>query len=252
MKSEKIKKKSYLRILEAHSGLSAKLVENSDYDGIWVSSLCHSALKGLPDTELISLSERVDLVREIRRVSDKLIFVDCDTGGGHIGYHAKWFADAGADALIIEDKAFPKQNSLLKNGKHNLEDVDKFCEKIKEASKSGIMIIARVESLIAKHSIYEALIRADAYVKAGADGIMIHSKQQVDCSEVMEFAKEFRKKYKDIPLVAIPSTYRLPKKHPFEYVIYANHLMRASIKGMQDYLAGKGEIISIEDIFKLI
>lgn len=245
-------KKKCLKIIEVHNGLSALLADKSDYDGLWISSLTHSTSKGLPDTELIPLSERVDLVREIRRVSNKLIFVDCDTGGQHIGYHAKWLADAGADALIIEDKAFPKQNSLLKDGKHNLEDVDKFCKKIKEANKSGLMIIARVESLIAKHSMYEALIRADAYVNAGANGIMIHSKQKVDCSEVMNFAKEFRKKYKDVLLVAIPSTYQLPEKHTFNYVIHANHLLRASIKGMQDYLAGKGEIISIEDIFKLI
>jgi len=216
---------------------------------LWVSSLTHSTSKGLPDTELIPLSERVDLVREVRRVSDKPIFVDVDTGGGHIGYHAKWFKDAGATALIMEDKAFPKQNSLLVNGKHNLEDIDKFCQKISEAK--GIMVIARIESLIAKHSVYEALVRAEAYEKAGADGIMIHSKQQVDCSEVMEFAEKFREK-SNLPLVAVPSTYNLPEDHPFDYVIHANHLLRASLKGMQDYLAGKGKLASIEDVFNLI
>ena len=226
------------------------LADKSDYWGLWVSSLTNSASKGLPDTELIPLSERVDLVREVRRVSDKPIFVDVDTGGGHIGYHAKWFKDAGATALIMEDKAFPKQNSLLKNGKHNLEEIDKFCEKIHEATKAGIMIIARIESLIAKHSMYEALIRAEAYEKAGADGIMIHSKQQVDSSEVMEFAEKFREQ-SNLPLVAVPSTYQLPEKHPFEYVIHANHLLRASLKGMQDYFKG-GEIADIEEIFKLI
>ncbi|MEK0337093.1 MAG: isocitrate lyase/phosphoenolpyruvate mutase family protein, partial [Nitrosopumilus sp.] len=96
MKFEKIKKKGCLKVLEAHNGLSAKLVEESEFDGIWVSSLTHSASKGLPDIELIPLSERVDLVREIRRVSTKPIYVDVDTGGGHFGYHAKWFKDAGA------------------------------------------------------------------------------------------------------------------------------------------------------------
>jgi len=237
-------------VIEVHNGLSALIADKSKYEGLWISSLTHSASKGLPDTELIPLSERVDLVREVRRVSNKPIYVDVDTGGGHIEYHANWLADAGADALIIEDKAFPKQNSLLKDGKHNLEDIDKFCEKIKQASKSGIMIIARIESLIAKHSMYEALVRAEAYVNAGADGIMIHSKQQVDCSEVMEFAEKFREKW-DLPLVAVPTTYKLPKKHPFDIIIHANHLLRASIKGMQDYLDG-GEIAPVEDIFKII
>jgi 2-methylisocitrate lyase-like PEP mutase family enzyme len=237
-------------IIEVHNGLSALIADKSKYDGLWISSLTHSASKGLPDTELIPLSERVDLVREIRRVSNKPIYVDVDTGGGHIGYHAKWLADAGAYALIIEDKAFPKQNSLLKDKKHNLEDIDKFCDKIKEARKSGIMIIARIESLIAKHSMYEALIRAEAYIQAGANGIMIHSKQQVDCSEVMEFAKKFRESW-TLPLIAVPTTYQLPLEHPFDIVIHANHLLRASIKGMQDYLKG-GEVVPIEDIFNLI
>lgn len=236
------------KIIEVYNGLSALLAEKSDYDGLWISSLTHSASKGLPDTELVSLDERIDLVREIRRVSDKPIYVDVDTGGHHIESYAKWLADAGANALIIEDKAFPKRNSLLDTS-HNLEDIDKFCEKIKQA-RSGIMVIARIESLIAKHSVYEALVRAEAYEKAGADGIMIHSKQQVDCSEVMEFAKKFRKQSK-LPLVAVPSTYTLPEKHPFDYVIHANHMLRASIKGMKDYLKG-GDIAPVEDIFKII
>jgi len=239
-----------MRILEAYNGLSAKLVENSDYDGIWVSSLTHSASKGLPDTELVPLGRRANLVREIRRMSTKPIFVDVDTGGGHFGYYAKEFKNAGAYALVIEDKAFPKENSLLKNGKHHLEDIDKFCEKIKDGKKSGIKIIARLESLIAKHSIYEALVRAEAYINAGADGIVIHSKSKVSADEVMEFAKHFKKKW-DLPLVAIPTTYELPKIHPFDIVIFANQMLRASIKGMQEYLEG-GKIIPVEDIFKIL
>ena len=238
-----------MKIIEVYNGLSALIADKSDYDGLWISSLTHSASKGLPDTELIPLSERVDLVREVRRVSNKPIFVDVDTGGGHFGYHAQWFKDAGAYALIIEDKAFPKKNSLLDTS-HNLEDVDKFCEKIREGKESEIMIIARVESLIAKHSMYEALIRAEAYEKAGANGIMIHSKQQVDSSEVMEFAKKFRER-SSLPLVAVPTTYELPKINPFDIIISANQMLRASIKGMQDYLKG-GEIAPVEAIFKIV
>ena len=242
-------------MLEAHSGLSALHVEKSKYDAIWVSSLTHSALKGLPDNELVTLKERVGLVEEIRRVAKKPIIVDVDTGGGHFGYHAEWFKQAGADALIIEDKAFPKQNSLLADGKHNLEDVDKFCEKIKEGKKSGIMIIARLESLIAKHSIYEALIRAEAFINAGADGIMIHSKSSVSADEVMEFATKFREKW-DIPLVAVPSTYNLPEQHPFNIVIYANQMFRTSLLAMKKAVEAKDikkiEMTTVQDIFDLV
>lgn len=237
------------KIIEVYNGISALIAEKSDYDGLWISSLTHSASKGLPDIELVTLNERVDLVREVRRASNKPIFVDVDTGQ-HIKYYSKWLADAGADALIIEDKAFPKQNSLLENASHTLAGIDEFCEKIREASEAGIMIIARLESLIAKHSMYEALIRAEAYQKAGADCIMIHSKKKVSADEVMEFAEKFREKSK-LPLVAIPTTYQLPKKHPFNYVIHANHLLRASIQGMQDYLKG-GEIAPVEEIFNII
>jgi len=244
--------KKSLKILEAHNGLSAKMIEHSKLDGIWVSSLTHSLSKGLPDTELIPLSERVDLVREMRRVATKPIIVDCDTGGQaeHFEFHAKWFKDAGADALIIEDKTFPKKNSLL-DVDHKLEDVDKFCERIKAGKKSGIMIIARLESLIAKKSIYDALIRAEAYVNAGVDGIMIHSKKEVSADEVMEFAKKFREKW-DLPLVAVPTTYKLPEEHPFNIVIYANHLLRASYKAMIDTINGKRELASIDEILTII
>jgi len=241
-----------MRILEAHNGLSAKIIENSKFDGIWLSSLTHSASKGLPDTELIPLTERIDLVKEIRRVATKPIYVDVDTGGQaeHFEYYAKWFKQVGADVLIIEDKAFPKRNSLI-NATQTLEEIDKFRDKIKAGKKSGIKIIARLESLIAKKSMYDALIRAEAYIGAGADGIMIHSKQKVDCSEVMEFAKEFRKKW-DLPLVAVPTTYKLPDKHPFDIVIYANHLLRASLKGMQNYINGKENLTTLEELFNII
>jgi len=239
-----------MKVCEAHSGISAKLVERSDYQGIWVSSLTHSALKGLPDNELVSLKERVELVEEIRRVSTKPIIVDIDTGGRleHLQHYADWFIRAGAWALVMEDKRGEKQNSLLENGKHELEDVDAFCEKIKAIK--GIKVFARLESLIAKHSIYEALIRAEAYVKAGADGILIHSKEKVEAKEVMEFAERFREKF-DTTLIAIPTTYQLPDNHPFDITIDANQMFRASLQGMKDYLKGQGKLADVKDIFDL-
>lgn len=249
-----------MKILEAYNGLSGLLVEKSDYDGIWVSSLTHSASKGLPDNELIPLKDRVDLVREIRRVSTKPIIVDIDTGGDieHLPFIIKWFKDAGAYALIMEDKKYPKQNSLLDDGKHRLEEVDVFAQKIKVAKQySGDMkIFARLESLIAQHSKFEAIIRASAYVEAGADGIMVHSKIKVDCSEVMEVGTALMDKYPEIDLIAVPTTYDLPEIHPFNIVISANHLMRASLKAMKEAISKanikEAEMSSVQEIFDLV
>src|SRR3990167_4209935 len=191
-----------IKILECHDGLSALIVEKSKYDGIWISSLTHSAAKGLPDNELIPLKERVEFVREIRALTTKPIIVDIDTGGdiAHLPYIIRGFEQAGAYAVIMEDKKYPKQNSLLEEGKKDLEDVDVFAEKIKiaKANAREMKVIARLESLIAKRSKYEALIRADAYINAGTDGVMVHSIVKVDCTEVMEVANELRKKYPKI------------------------------------------------------
>ena len=242
--------------LEAHNGLSALLVEKSKFDAIWVSSLTQSTSKGLPDNELVTLNERLDLVHEIRKVAKKPILVDIDTGGNleHIPYFIRAFRDAGVYAVVIEDKKYPKQNSLLSDGKHQLEDVDIFTEKILLAKKnSGEMkVIARLESLIAKRSMEEALIRAVAYVEANADVILIHSKQKIDASEVMEFAKRFRKMF-TLPLMAIPSTYTLPKDNPFSIIVYANQMMRASFAAMKLYSSKKDvDIADVEEIFELL
>jgi len=243
--------------LEAHNGISALLIEKSKrkIDGIWVSSLTSSAVKGLPDTELLSLEDRVNLVAEIRRVSKKPILVDIDTGGDerNLPYYVDWFEKAGAWGVVMEDKKYPKQNSLLEGASHKLEEVDIFCEKIKKAKKKAknLKIIARLESLIAKRSVYEALIRADAYQEAGADAILIHSKSKVSADEVMEFARKFREKSK-LPLVAIPTTYTLPKDNPFDIIILANQMFRASFRAMKDYLEGKNNnLADVEEIFKI-
>jgi phosphoenolpyruvate phosphomutase len=234
----------------------ARLIEKSDYEGMWVSSLCHSASLGLPDSELVSLQERVELVKQIRRVSTKPIFVDIDTGGSaeHLPFIIKWFEDAGAYAVIMEDKKGIKQNSLLEDGEHELEDIDVFSEKIKVCRMAArkMQIYARLESLIAKRSKFEAVLRARAYMDAGADGIMVHSKIKVDSTEVMEVAEEIRKVDKHITLIAVPTNYELPRRHPFDLLIDANQLTRVSIKAMQDFIDEKPvELASVETIFKL-
>jgi len=245
-----------LNIIEAHNGLSAVLADNSDYDGIWVSSLTHSAAKGLPDNELVPLKERVDLVAEISKLTMKPIVVDIDTGGDieHIPFVARWFQMAGAYAIVMEDKKYPKQNSLLDVTQH-LEDVDVFAEKIRAAKAAApeLTVIARLESLIAKKSQYEALLRAEAYIEAGADGVMVHSKQKVDATEVMEVGNAIREKHPDLILVAVPTTYELPEEHPFNIVVTANQLLRASMRAMENYINGKDvELAEVDDIFNLL
>lgn len=246
-----------MKICEAHSGLSALLVDKSQYDGIWISSLTHAAVKGLPDNELVPLKERVDLVEEVSRISDKPIIVDIDTGESleHLPHLIRWFAKAGAYAVIMEDKKGTKQNSLLEDAKQELEDVDVFCEKIKvaKANAGEMKVFARLESLIAKKSKYDAILRAEAYIEAGADGVMVHSKQKVDATEVMEVGNELRKNHPDLTLVAVPTTYTLPDVHPFNIIIHANHLLRASLKAMQKQINGEPvELASVQEIFDLI
>lgn len=247
-----------MKIIEASNGLMAKLVNHSGYDGVWISSLCESATKGLPDNEIMSLDSRLNTIREIRRATNKTIIIDGDTGGSieHFPFVVSEMEKAGVDIIIIEDKVFPKKNSLIEDAVQILEDVDIFALKIMAGKKltKNTKIFARIESLIAKKSVFEALIRAEAYIKAGADGIMIHSKQKVEAPEIIEFADKFKEKFPDIPLVAVPTTYNLPEDHKFDIIITANHLTRACIRAMKDFLLGKEyvELASVEEIFDLV
>ena len=246
-----------MKLIEVHSGLSALLADKSDYDGVWISSLTHAAIKGLPDNELVPLKERVDLVAEVSRITNKPIVVDIDTGESlvHLPHIIRWFQKAGAYAVIMEDKKGTKQNSLLEDAKQQLEEVDVFAEKIRVAKQnSGPMkVFARLESLIAKKSKYDALLRAEAYIEAGADGIMVHSKSKVDATEVVDVGVEIATKHPNTALIAVPTTYTLPEVHPFGIIIHANHLLRASLKAMQKQIAGENpELASVQEIFDLV
>lgn len=246
-----------MKICEAHNGISCLLVHKSDYDGVWVSSLTHAASKGLPDNELVPLKERVALVEEFKKITDKPIIVDIDTGESieHLPFVISWFSKAGAYAVIMEDKKYPKQNSLLENAVQNLEDVDVFSEKIRVAKENAgdMKVFARLESLIARKSQYDALLRAEAYIKAGADGIMVHSKEKVVADEVMVVAENLRIQHPDLILIAVPTTYTLPEVHPFNITIDANHMLRASLKAMEKFI-GKEEVelSSVQEIFDLV
>lgn len=248
-----IKKKGLIRIMEAHDGLTGLIVEktkvkkdgkNREFDGMWVSSLCDSTRKGKPDTELVDFTSRCQTLEEIIEVTTKPIILDGDTGGlaEHLVYNIRTLERLGVSAIIIEDKIGLKKNSLFGTEVEQHQDsIENFCHKISECKRvqltKDFMVIARIESLILKQGMEDALKRAKAYVKAGADGIMIHSREKTP-DEIVEFVKKFRKSYKDIPIVVVPSSFNTItdtelKAIGVNVVIYANQLIRAAFPAMQ-------------------
>lgn len=245
-----------VRILEAHNGLSALIANHATasrdgqtkgFDGIWISGLAETASRGLPDIELQGMMARMALIREIALVTDKAIVVDGDTGGTpeQLQYHIRTLESLGVSALVIEDKVFPKNNSLDRVKPQVLEDKDRFAHKIAEGKKAqqspDFMLIARIEALIAGEGLEEALDRAQAYVRAGADALVIHSREQTP-DEVLAFAERYRSLAgtwgRSVPLVAIPTTYgSITEEALFEagfgLVIYANFLLRSAFVAMK-------------------
>jgi len=247
-----LKYKPLVRVLESHNGLSGIIVEKTkiendnnilEFDAIWESSLTDSASKGKPDIEIVDFTSRLQRVNEIIEVTTKPIIVDGDTGGTKENFVSmvKTLERIGVSAIIIEDKKYPKKNSLLDNTTHSQESVENFCEKIKLGINSKLtedfMIIARIESLIANKGVEDALIRAKAYISAGADAIMIHSKNHIP-TELIEFCNKYKNIKNRVPLVLVPSTYNHMYEEDLQklgasIVIYANHLLRASYLSMK-------------------
>jgi len=247
-----LKIKPLVRIMEAHNGLTGLIVENASvvkedrierFDGIWVSSLCDSTAKGKPDIELVDLTSRMNTINDILEVTTKPIILDGDTGGlpEHFAYTVRTLEREGVSAIIIEDKIGPKKNSLFGTDVEQTQDsIESFCHKIrvgKDALRSReFMIIARIESLILKKGMDDALARARAYIEAGASGIMIHSKEKSP-AEVFEFCEKYQEFGSDVPLVVVPTTYNSVTEDEFEkrgvrIVIYANHLIRSAFPAM--------------------
>ena len=275
--------KPIVRILEAHNGLTGLIVEKTsiekdgrklEFDGIWESSLTDSTAKGKPDTELVDFSSRFSTIEEILEVTTKPIIVDGDTGGriDHFKFRVKTLERLGVSAIIIEDKIGDKRNSLFGTTVPQEQDsIEHFSQKIHEGKQSQIttdfMIIARVESLILKKGMADALKRAEAYIAAGADGIMIHSKEK-DGKEIIEFCEKFQKFETKVPLIVVPSTYAHMTESELQdlginVIIYANHLLRSAypsmIKAAQSILenrrakeASEEYCMSIKDIITLI
>jgi len=252
-----IARNGFARIMEAHSGLSGIIVENAkvekeghilEYDGLWESSLTDSATKGLPDASIVGYDSRSHTIDEILNVTTKPLIVDGDTGcdPAQFEYLVKRLERLGVSAVIIEDKVYPKRNSLDGSASQDLEDPRAFAERIsvgKEAIISDdFMIIARLESLISGTGLQDALERAEEYMLAGADGIMIHSKKRGP-DEILAFAEAYdgicRRVGRRPVLVSVPTTYNSLADvelaaSGFNIVIHANHMLRAAYKAMQE------------------
>jgi len=241
-----------VKIMEAHDGLTGIIVENArapasdrikSFDGMWLSSLCDSTIRGKPDIELVDMTSRLQTVEEIMEVTTKPIIFDGDTGGKieHFAFNIRTLERIGVSAVIIEDKIGSKKNSLFGTEVVQEQDsIENFCEKIKagkqELLTKEFMLIARIESLILEKGMDDALNRARAYVEAGADGIMIHSRKETP-GEIFEFCDKFRKDNKTTPLVVVPSTFSSVTEEEFlergvNIVIYANQLLRSAFPAM--------------------
>ncbi len=243
-----------VKALEVHSGITALIAEKTivehegeldQFDAMWISSLCDSTAKGKPDIELVDMSSRIRTIDDVMDVSTKPIILDGDTGGliEHFVYNVRTLERMGVSAIIIEDKTGLKKNSLFGNEVAQTQDtIENFCAKISAGKNvqlsDDFMIIARIESLILEKGMQDALDRAYAYVKAGADGIMIHSRKK-DADEIFAFCDEFRKNDQTTPIIVVPTSFNTVTEeelaqHGINIVIYANQLTRSAFPAMQN------------------
>lgn len=243
-----------VKVMEAHSGLTGLIVEKTviegdngrldQFDAMWISSLCDSTAKGKPDIELVDMTSRFRTIEDITEVTTKPIIFDGDTGGltEHFVYTVRSLERLGVSAVIIEDKKGLKKNSLFGTEVEQTQaTIEEFSEKIAAGKKAQLtddfMIIARIESLILEKGMEDALERARAFVRVGADGIMIHSRKK-DPDEILEFCDRFRQEDKNTPIVVVPSSFNVITEnelveHGVNIVIYANQLTRAAFPAMQ-------------------
>jgi len=247
-----INAKKIVRVLESHNSLTGLIIENlkitkkntfKEYDGMWSSSLTDSATKGKPDNSSVDFSSRISSLNDMMEVTTKLLIFDADNGGQleHLPFLIRSLERTAASAIIIEDKVGLKKNSLFKNQSGAKQDNPKhFAKKIKTICESrknkDFMVIARIESFILGKGLKDALNRAEIYSKAGADAILIHSKEKTS-NQIFSFANQFKKSKNFIPLVSVPSTYSKTTekdliKKGFKIVIYANQLLRAAYPSM--------------------
>lgn len=242
-----------VKAIEVHSGLTGLIAEKTvvehegrldQFDAMWISSLCDSTAKGKPDIELVDMTSRFRTIEDVTEVTTKPIIFDGDTGGltEHFVYTVRSLERMGVSAVIIEDKTGLKKNSLFGTEVAQTQDsIEHFSEKIRAGKKvqltDDFMIIARIESLILEQGMEDALTRAHAFVKAGADGIMIHSRKK-EPDEILEFCDKFRAVNKETPIVVVPSSFNTITEeelaeHGVNVVIYANQLTRSAFPAME-------------------
>lgn len=271
-----------VKAIEVHSGLTGLIAEKTiveyedeldQFDAMWISSLCDSTAKGKPDIELVDMTSRFRTIDDVTEVTTKPIIFDGDTGGltEHFIYTVRTLEKLGVSAIIIEDKTGLKKNSLFGTDVEQTQDsIENFCNKIKAGKKAQLtdefMIIARIESLILNKGIEDAIKRACAYVKAGSDAIMIHSRKKTP-DEIFEFCDKFREIDVNTPIVIVPTSFDMVKEtefyqHGINIVIYANQLTRSAFPAMKQtaedilrYHRAKEvdeRIMPIKDIISLI
>ncbi len=239
-----LREKNQLRIIEVHSALSAYIAssasfENKEFHGFWSSSLCDSTTLMLPDTEYVSIRERLNTIKEISRVSVKPVIVDIDTGGAidHLKINVANLKNNNVKAVVIEDKTGSKKNSFISTG-HTRESVENFCNKIKSIEalqNDDFMIFSRIESFNLGQGLEDALDRARAYIDAGSAGIMIHDKIESP-NRIYQFANELAK-FSSTPIMCVPTTYYKVKEselfnNGISIVVYANQMSRAATQAI--------------------
>ena len=271
--SEKLRKqlesKSIVKVCGAYDSMSAKLVEFYGFDAVWAGSFAISAIHNVPDASILTMTEFFTAASNMAHACEIPVIADCDTGYGdatNVRYMVKKYENAGIAGICIEDKTFPKQNSLLEGGNNQLLSEKDFAAKILAANEAkqnkAFTIIARIEALISGIGIEQALKRAYAYEKAGADLILIHSKK-ITPEEIFEFSDSWKG---SAPLVVIPTTYYSVNvdeliEHKIKMVIYANQTLRAAhfalskllkqMKNANNMSQLQNQMSSMDDIFKL-
>jgi phosphoenolpyruvate phosphomutase len=267
---EGIADRGLVHIMAAHSPLSARLAEEAGFDGLWASGFELSALYGLPDMSLVTMTQHLEMLRAMVGASSLPVVADIDTGFGNainVIHAIAEYERAGASAVVIEDKSFPKVTSLAPGGRQELLRVEEFQGKIAAAvgmrRDPDFLVIARTEALIAGLGEAEALARAAAYVEAGADMILIHSKRKTP-EEIESFARAWPS---PVPLVIVPNAYpdldatRIRALRTIRMVIYGNYGIRTAVTAMQQafrrIVADGGvqnvhrDIVPVEEIFRL-
>ncbi len=267
---EKVASRDLVTLMSAHNPLSARLAEEAGFDGIWASGFELSAAYGVPDASLLSLTQHLDMTRAIIEQVRVPVVADIDTGYGNavnVLHVVSAYAAAGAAAVVMEDKMFPKDTSLLAGGRQELVRIEEFQGKIEAARAAGkahdLVVIARTEALIADLGLDEALKRGAAYAEAGADLLLVHSKQKTP-DEIVAFAERW---HGPIPLTIVPTAYpdlteaKIRALGKIKIVIYANHAIRAAVSAMRAAFAQirrdggihqiDKRIASVEEIFDL-